>query len=196
MKYLLYLALVVSVLIAASSCSDFTDPTAPEFTNTSQTEAFTQMEPLRLPKMKKNISIETIFSVSESINGNVGGTINFFFDYQTVGGQTVSVSGVLTIPAGAFSGTKTIDIIVDNEEAIIDFYPSPTAFSIPLLLNMEYSGLELDENAYDFDFYYVDTSDNSYELLSSAGKDVDITLGKLGIVEAVIPHFSRFGWFR
>jgi len=190
MKQFLIFIGVLMVSVVMFSCSDYNNPIAPETKNNLQ------MEALKLPTSNHALASETIFSASKNIDGTAGGTISFYFNYVSDDGHTVEVNGVLKIPAGAFDGNKTIDVIVDNEEAIIDFFPSPTVFNVPLLLNLDYSGLVLDQNAADFDFYFVDENDDNYELINKTAKDINVSLGKMGIVEAVIPHFSRFGFFR
>ena len=186
MKRLNTLLLVIGLFVAGCSVNESLN--GPEL-------ASSQKESIKLPAKAAN-SIEKISTFNKEINGVEGGRINFGFDYESVDGSTVSVSGKLTIPANAFQYTTNITIIVDSDEAVVDFYPSPVTFDIPLVLNLTFEGLDLSNiNASNTDFFYVNNSASNYELVSSSLKLVDQENGKLVVTEALLPHFSRYGFF-
>ena len=78
---------------------------------------------------------------------------------------------------------------------MVDFFPSPTTFNVPLLLDLTYEGVNLngiDEE--DIDFYYIDGNSVDFIQINKGSKECDSQLGKLSVVNAVVGHFSRFGW--
>lgn len=152
-----------------------------------------QKELLKITSVKKDFATVATFSISEEINGNVGGTIPFSFVINSNG---LKVSGSLTIPEKAFHSKELITIIVDDEYATVDFYPSPFVFDKPLILDLFYEGIELngvDSDA--IDFFHI-SNNNSYELINIESKVVSENDKLLGVVKAEIPHFSRFGWLQ
>lgn len=180
--------LFLALLIA--SCSTENNPIAPVETSLSK-------EAVKLPQKNTKLSVENQFYESKIIDGNLGGSISFSFDYVATSGQTVQVYGTLNIPAGAFNSTENIELYIDNEIAVIDFYPSPLSFNTPLLLNLTFKGLVLQEGDDNLlDFYYTYDNQTQFELISKAAKIITLSNGKLQVVQAQLPHFSRFGWFR
>lgn len=136
--------------------------------------------------------VETEFTTSKEIDGAVGGQITFEKSYF-VSNNKVTVDVDLVIPAGAFSGVKTISYTINTGDATINFSPK-MAFDIDLNLDYKLSGLDL--SAYDnpdlIDFVYLKNS--SFVLTSYTSKRVDLRKGLLQVNGAKISHFSRYGW--
>ncbi len=184
------MTVLLLLVVFLASCSTENNPIEPIETPLTK-------EAVKLPVKDYRLSVETEFYESKVINGNSGGSINFSFDYVASTGQTVQVYGSLTIPAGAFNTTENIELFIDNEIAAIDFFPSPLAFNTPLLLNLTFKGLDLqegDDSA--LDFYYTYDNQTQFELIAKNARIVNLSNGKLQVVQAQLPHFSRFGWFR
>ena len=128
------------------------------------------------------------------IDGKKGGQIPFMYAYYTFSDGLVIAQGSLTVPAGAFQGYKRITVSVEQGSAVVDFSPSPTQFDTPLKLDLFYYGLNLfGVNTDKLDFYYI-ADDGHYEKISYSSKYVDKFRGILGVKQALLPHFSRFGW--
>ena len=151
---------------------------------------------LKLPSSIAKSNGETEFLRSKEINGVNGDTINFSFPYESISGKTVTISGVLEIPKGAFDYSTTFILEVDKEEAVIKFSPSPSFFDKALRLNLFYEGLNLNPiEEEDVDFYYINEKEKTLEPIESKIKIFEKDKGELGIIEAEIWHFSRFGWY-
>ncbi|MBZ0178238.1 MAG: hypothetical protein K8F36_03020 [Melioribacteraceae bacterium] len=184
------ITVILFLILFIASCSTENNPIAP-------VENQLTKEAVKLPPKNSKLSVETEFYESKIIDGNAGGSINFSFDYVASSGQTVQVYGNLTIPAGAFNTTENIELFIDNEIAAIDFFPSPLSFNTPLLLNLTFKGLVLQEGDDSvLDFYYTYDNQTQFELIAKNARIVNLSNGKLQVVQAQLPHFSRFGWFR
>ena len=145
---------------------------------------------------KADINVEDVFTASQDISGNTGGEIRLTKSYQSESGQIVSVDCKLTVPANnyAFSNTRNITMQIGSE-AGVDFYPSMT-FSQPVILNYTISGIDLSGvNPADVAFYYVDNSGNLLPTQND-GVSVDLSTGTLQVVNAQLPHFSRWAYAR
>ena len=181
----LFSILTIFLLILAG-CADLNSP--PEPANSASAKSL-----LKLPV--PGSSLLSDFTTSQSINGSIGGSIDIYHEYYDVNNQLIKIYGTLTIPQGAFSGTKNISIVVSSDFAMVDFFPSPTTFNVPLLLNLTYEGVNLtgiDEE--DIDFYYIDSNSINFIQITKESKDCDSQQGRLSVENAVIGHFSRFGW--
>lgn len=183
---------VALLLILLNGCSE-NHIVVPEETNNFSL----QKEMLQIPVSKSLNRLSTQNSFSEEIDGTVGGEINFHYDYNISETAKVNVTGKLFIPAGAFDTVENFKIVIDNEFAFIDFYPSPLSFNIPLELDLEYFGLDLTEISIDdVDYYFVDESLINVELIEHDEKVLEIVTGSLTIVNAKINHFSRYAWLK
>lgn len=148
---------------------------------------------LKLPAAETKLARNVSFSAL--IDGRTGGQIPISHSYQTAEGKSVTISGTLEIPANAFEGTKNIVVNLDDEYAVIDFSPSPTHFSVPLKLNLFYSGLNLQGlEKGKVNFYYISDDGNIFELIRSQNNVFNPQSGTIGTIKAELNHFSRFGW--
>jgi hypothetical protein len=138
----------------------------------------------------------TQYSVTRTINGSVGGTIQLNAIHNGFL-RIMTVSATLIIPPGAFSGTQDITMTADFSNASFYFSPS-MVFDIPLYLDAFYTGLDLNElNLFNNDiiFAYIDDLGNVYPV-ENKRITVNLLQGLLGVNKAVIEHFSRYGFTR
>ncbi len=135
-------------------------------------------------------------SKTYTISGDKGGTIVESYFWQPNGGDRVSMSAVLTIPAGAFEGTLTFDITFDLENLSVELTPSPFTFKKPVLLDLTFWGVDLtDIDRDNVDFVYFSKDGSSYPVKYSEIKVYPVTK-YLSVEKAELPHFSRYGWTR
>ncbi len=186
MKKLLLLLTFLGLIIAG--CSDTSNnPVALKPSHKSL---------IPLPE-KSSLSTETQFSVSKTINGEEGGTINLVRFYFSFRGNLVFVFAHLNIPANAFSGSKTITLTTDDQYAAVYFDPHMN-FNIPLNLTLSYTGLNLAQmnlNTSNVGFDYFDDFGNAYPV-ENEGINVNLFHGSLSVINAKIHHFSRYGFSR
>lgn len=132
---------------------------------------------------------EAELTIIRTINGNMGGRITL---NELVG--KISVTGSLNIPQGAFPGNQNITIVLNDAKFYQEYYPSPYTFRIPLLLNLTYTNADFSTaDSRTINFYYMDDNGSIYKAEYDS-LIVDPINKILGVVNARIPHFSRWGW--
>jgi hypothetical protein len=164
-------------------------PVSPE-----KTDNHRSYQLIKLPK-KSDLAVETSFSVTETINGEAGGTIWLNESYIAADGHTVSIDVKLKVPKDAYTGNVDFTITADDEFAVVSFIPD-MVFNIPLELNLTFWGLDLASlnlTNGDYDFVFI-ADDGSMEVMGYNALHVNEDLGKLWVTNADIPHFSRYGF--
>ena len=149
---------------------------------------------IKLPK-KSDLSVETIFSVTETIDGDVGGTIRLDESYVAEDGHTVAIDVMLKVKKNSFPGTVDITLTADDEFAAVGFSPA-MVFEIPLELNLTFEGLDLDSlnlTTGDYNFVFIDDLGNT-EIIGFNAIHVNENQGKVWVTKADLPHFSRYAF--
>ena len=136
------------------------------------------------------LSVEGTKTWTKSVNGANGAT---FSSTKSLCEYT-SAYVKIQVPAGAFTGTKTISATLNCETLYADFAPTPMTFNTPVYYTVEYRGVDLSGiDPTNLDFYYID----GYGNMVKATYDeiyVDVANNILGVVNARLPHFSRYGF--
>jgi len=139
-----------------------------------------------------SLAVENSYTASKSIDGSKGGTVELTQVYKSNGNWAL-VTAKLSIPKGAFSGTKVISYTVNTESAGIDFSPSPLSFQKNLSLDLTFTGVDLaGYDASKLVFAYLDGSTIVPAKYTYA--NANIANGLLVVVGAQLGHFSRYGW--
>jgi hypothetical protein len=148
---------------------------------------------ISLPK-NSQMSIESNYSASKVIDGDIGGSVELNVNYVTTRGVNVIISAVIEVPAGAYSGEKNIQMIINSDNGTATFYPSPETFNKPLLFSIRISGVNLSGvDPKSIDYVYL-APDGSFAPIEY--KNLVINDGVLIVYKALIPHFSMYGWCR
>ncbi len=150
---------------------------------------------IMLPE-RADVNVEAVFSSSQNISGVNGGELHMVQSYQGSNGKTVNIDCKLTVPSNssAFTDSRNITMQV-SDQAGVDFYPSMT-FSQPVILNFTITGLDLNGiDPADVNFYYVDQNGSLAPTVND-GVSVDLATGTLTVVNAQLPHFSRWAYAR
>ena len=137
------------------------------------------------------LSIENTFYISwYNVDGKRGW--NKTFDYTFPGG--IRIYGDLDCPKNAYDGKMTIALKLNDLASTSDFTPTPFTFNIPLEYTITYEGLDLTGvNPADVDFYYIAPNGSMVKAVYDNLK-VDIPNGSLFVLNARLPHFSRYGF--
>jgi hypothetical protein len=189
LKKFLFLATIAASLFYFG-CSDLA--TNPNTNPGVSTQSAKNVTWVNLPSQASLDKRNGDFNASGFVVGNLGGYLHFNESYVGSDGNTVSIEANLTIPAGAFNGAKDIKMQA-TDFAAVDFFPS-MIFNKPLSLNLKFTGLNLDGvNPKDINFYYMDTNGNLVPAAND-GVIVDVQTGTLEVINAQIPHFSRYGF--
>jgi hypothetical protein len=151
---------------------------------------------IKLPK-KSGTSVETIFSQSKLIDGEIGGEIIIIDNYVAVNTQVVHVQATLTVPPAAFTGNEYITMTIDDEFAAASFSPS-MVFNIPVELDLKFEGIDLQQlnlNEGDYDFVFIDDN-GDIEIIQYDGLQKIESQGKIWVTNANLNHFSRYAFGR
>ena len=147
---------------------------------------------IKLPK-KSDLSVETIFSVTEEINGETGGIVWLNESYIAEDGHTVYIDVKLNVKHESFPGVVNFTITVDDEYASVLFSPE-MVFNKPVELDLKFEGLDLDSlnlTTGDYNFAFIDDNGN-IEIIAFNAIHVNENQGKIWVTKADIPHFSRY----
>ncbi len=188
MKKLLF-SIGLSFLLLAG-CSDIgTNSDFPESPNSQGAKK----EIVKIPS-RSSLGIEAQFTAVETIDGQVGGSVVLNATYPS-GSGSVSISAVLTVPAGAFQGTKDISVTFEDALAAVELLPS-MQFDVPLSLDLSYGGIDLSSvSANSVDFAYI-AGENQFQPVQKENLKVDAATGNLSVNKAVLTHFSRYAFIK
>jgi len=154
----------------------------------------TTFEKIKLPNPSA-LWKDSLITMSQTIDGSVGGRLILDKYYMSENGDSIKVKVDLRIPAGAFQGTKSITITVDQIDAAVHFYPA-MVFDDTLRLFQSFEGLNLDGySTGTIDFVYI-LDDGTTELIKKNGTQIILPQGIMRVQNAKLIHFSKYGWVR
>ena len=150
---------------------------------------------VKLPE-RQNVSTEWSWSTWKRFNNKETDKIVLTDQYTSLSGKTVTVTAVLTVPAGAFDADhEDITMTADDGTATLTFTPH-MVFNKPLTLDVTYSGLDLRtmiKMLPHLGFYYIDDN-GSITPIANQGIRYNIFTGTISVKGAQIEHFSRYGF--
>lgn len=201
-KFLVVLAVALPLLIGCSD-SIVNPESANQIENTIQTDSTIQVDSTNQISYKKGwISLpknpgmvaDSEYSASKVIDGDSGGVVELNINYVTKGSVNIIIVASIEVPAGAYSGEKNITMIINSNNGTATFYPSPETFNKPLVFNLRISGVDLNgADPKTIDYVYL-SPDGSFQRIQY--KKLVINEGILIVEDALIPHFSIYGWCR
>jgi hypothetical protein len=185
------LTVLMAAIVFLFGCDTSSDLTVNPAVDNSNTQVF---KLIPLPK-KSALWMDSVFTISQLIDGSVGGRIIMANYYISETGDSVEFEVDLRIPAGAFQGSETITITVDSDSAAVHFYPE-MVFAEELRLFQSFEGLNLENmQTGTIDFVYM-CNDGSIELIKKNGTQIVVPQGIVRVQNAKHLHFSRYGWNR
>ena len=195
MKIVSWGFLLIAVLLLA--CEEPSNITNPVFNSQPEYKIIaTDFDYKLIPLPPKSpLWRDSILTVSQVINGDVGGRIIMEKYYIAESGDSVTIFADLRIPAGSFSDKETISMTVDSKYSVIHFLPS-MVFADTLKLFQSFKGLDLSNYTNEtLDFVFINKEGN-IELIKKNGVQVNILQGFVRVQNAKLLHFSRYGWIR
>lgn len=188
------LLMIVVFILGCEDTSNIIDPINSSVSVNYNKITLYDYELIPLPP-KSPLWVDSIFTISQMIDGNIGGRIIMEKYYIAANGDSIAIFADLDIPAGAFHGTENISLTIDDEFAAIHFFPS-MVFADTLKLFQSFRGLDLcNFSNGTLDFVFIDDEGN-IELIKKNGIQVNIPQGFVRVQNARITHFSRYGWVR
>jgi hypothetical protein len=162
-----------------------------EITSPVDTGQILNKKLISLPLPSSGLTTETWTDFKE-INGNYGGEFYSDYSYQSSTG-IVNQYSTLDFDPGAFSGVKTISQTFNTGGAAMQFGPS-MQFQAEVEYSYKITGVDVSGiNPASLDFVYIDANGNMYPV-EYESVSVDEATGMLEVVDAEIPHFSRYGF--
>lgn len=193
MKIIVFLLSVL--LILSLGCKESINSSNP-VQNNNNTDNSAAKELIPIPPDSAGTE-DSLYSVTKTVDGSKGGDEVLNFTYHSLPGNIINIHAELKIPKGAFADTMDITIAVDDEYAAVFFDPHKS-FNIPLMLNLTFTGLDLNALNIDpqnFDFGFVDDNDN-FEHIPSQTVNLNTNAGLISVTGAQLNHFSRYGFIR
>ncbi len=195
MRALLYL-LVLPVLLLVG-CTD---------TSIAPIESDNQSYQLIKLPPKAGLSVENIFSITKTINGDKGGQIRIKERYKTEDGHTVKIDVKLKVKKKSFPGDVDITMMVNVVNASVMFTPH-MIFNKRAELEVKFEGIDLEKldridleklgrgPTGEYDFVFID-DDGSIETIDHNRIRADKNKGKIQVKKAHLYHFSRYAFIR
>ncbi len=198
MKY--FLSAVILTLVLFWGCEQSTDPVNGQSSNLEKSPsgsiglASGSYDMIPLPT-RSPIFEDSVFTVSKLINGLLGGSIVLNKTYISDNGKLVTMLVNIVVPPLAFNGQQNITLTIDSCFASVQCEPGMT-FKLPLIMTQTFTGLNLKSyNPQDIDFVYIEDN-GTIEDVNNSSILVEKLTGTLTVLNAQIPHFSRYGWVR
>lgn len=150
---------------------------------------------------KTNLSLKKIVKKSKWFTKKEGGTLKLEHEYDLEEGGEVEVKISLRVLPGALSEDKELQLEIDDEQFLgnfdVVFSQHGTVFSRPAILNIEIEIEDIDPsslNLDNLDIYYDNPATGQWELMPRDAINIDIDDDeiKIEVVNARIPHFSRY----
>ena len=194
MKNILTILLFAIVLLFGCDTSSDLSVNSSESNFSKSSICLTPHEQIPLPD-KSPLWTDSIFTMSQVIDGSVGGRMIMEKYYIAEDGDSIIMKSDLRIPANAFKGTETITMTVDDHNAAVHFYPE-IIFTDTLKLCQSFEGLHLENYPVKkIDFVFI-RDDGSIEIIKKNGIQIVKLQGIVRVQNAKLLHFSRYGWVR
>ena len=148
---------------------------------------------ISLPSIE-GMSVENSFTVTKKINGAQGGFLAMSESYSGGPFGTVTIDAELTFEQGAYPGNERITMTNDDFGCVVTFGPSMSKFNDIVSYSITYTGIDLSNIDPDnVSFAYI-ASNGDLEYAQHEGITVNVSTGTIEVINALIPHFSRYGF--
>jgi hypothetical protein len=194
MKTILTVLMIAIIFLFGCDASSDLAVNSSENNFSKSSTCLTPYQQIPLPT-KSSLWVDSIFTMSQAIDGSVGGRMIMEKYYIADDGDSIIMKADLRIPGGAFQGTKIISMTVDDEFAVIHYYPE-MVFAKKLSLFQSFEGLHLENYPTGtIDFVFI-RDDGSIELIKKGGMQIVVPQGIVRVQNAKLLHFSKYGWIR
>ncbi len=194
MKNILTILMVTIVLLFGCDTSSDLSINSSEDNFSKSSISLTPYGLIPLPN-KSPLWADSLFTMSQVIDGSVGGRMIMEKYYIAEDGDSVIIKADLRIPPAAFQGIETISMTVDKKYAAVHFSPK-MVFADTLKLFQSFEGLHLENYPTGtLDFVFI-SDGGSIELIKKNGVQVVVPQGIVRVQNAKLLHFSRYGWVR
>lgn len=188
-RWFVTLAVLVMLIIGGCDNKDENSVISPQ---TESLGSVVQSNWIVLPA-PDNPSLKKEVSTSKLINGKDESLIEINTGYRGGPFGWVSITANARFQRNSFKGSKYVTMTIDDKYAFVDFSPSGS-FSKPVIFNMTIMGVDLHKvDPSTVKFVYM-APDGEYFSVKYQQIFVEKQSGKLQVINAELPHFSRWGW--
>ncbi|PKL83396.1 MAG: hypothetical protein CVV24_05110 [Ignavibacteriae bacterium HGW-Ignavibacteriae-3] len=200
----------VALLLTAIGCQQDNSIVNPLAAVNSQTENPASYPAISASKSDNGISAASssdlcqLIKVSKvvTMDGGKGGKVKFAYKFPD--GSTVDAE--LSVEKNSFTGKRTFEIQFDAFEKDVELYIDGIEhpdFNPAAHLTLKYKGLDFKNDPLvagvdwkNATFVYMPSDGSPYQVMDFNKITVDPVAGELFVVDARLPHFSRFGFIR
>ena len=187
-----YLSIIVLLALFVVGCTDESNMVAPVDNTISNNEVVSNPNWISLPPaenqaLKKDITVgKTIYGTDESLleinTGYPGGPFGW-----------ISITANARFPRYSFTGSRYVTMSINDDFGAATFSPSGTWIK-PVIYNLTIQGIDLSNiDPSKVTFVYM-APDGNYYKAKYQSIYVEKQSGKLQIINAELPHFSRWGF--
>ena len=139
------------------------------------------------------VSLKKVVSVSQWVTKQDGGELILDYNGSDHDNGDAKVTISLTVSPKAISSDANLILSLDDQYLDIAFNPHGITFSDPALLNIEAQNLDLSGIDPDqINIHYDNPDTGQWEVVPSYDIIVDAEERYLRVVDAQLPHFSRY----
>jgi hypothetical protein len=190
MKKLLALFTLTMLLFAA--CQDNNNPVEPSATTMDNSATITNPNWIAMAP-NAQLGVEQDFSTSKLVKGSEETLLEINAGYPGGIHYYTSITANLRFQRNSFVGERFVTMTVNDEYGKGTFSPSGT-FLKPAIYNITLVGLDLTGvNPNNVKFVYMAT-DGKYYQTNYQSLYVNVNEGKIQLINAQLPHFSRYGF--
>ena len=183
-----YLSIIVLLSLFVIGCSEQFNVNEPVMSSNNTNEP----NWVALPQAE-GMQVNKEWTTSDRINGAQGGSLSDYVSYSGGIFGRVTIDANIEFFNGAWPGNETITMTLNDQNTAVKFGPA-MSFNRTVLFNATYTGLNLTGiDPAKVRFVYL-ADDGSVEVAECDAIVVNTAQGKLQVVNAVIPHFSRYGF--
>ncbi len=184
-----YAISLIFLALLAFGCNQESNLVSPQDTVNSD-QVVNEPNWVTLPVTK---SLKKDVSVSKMIYGNDESLLEINTGYPGGPFGWISITANARFQRYSFSGSRYTTMSINDENGTASFSPSGT-FSKPVIYNLTIMGVDLSKvNPSTVTFVYM-AEDGKYYKAAYDYIYVEKQSGKLQIVNARLPHFSRYGF--
>jgi hypothetical protein len=182
-------AALLAIALVGCAMDNATAPTTDESTSLG-----TEVQPdwIVLPQ-PDDLSLEKTVSVTKTIKGDEESLIEINTGYAGGPFGWVSITANARFQRYSFTGTRTITMAINDQGGVADFAPSGV-WAKPVIYNLTIQGANLTNvDPSKVKFVYV-APDGKFYTAACQSIYVEKQSGKLQVINAQLPHFSRYSF--
>jgi len=140
----------------------------------------------------RNSALSKVVTVSSFVSYDEGGELELDYDYD------FEVDIKFEVPQHSISEDAMLKLTIDTDNFVgsfdVNFQPHGIVFDIPACLNIKAKNLDLSSitDPSSIKVYYDNTKTGEWEEMQCDDIVVNLLLGNITVINASIPHFSRY----